>query len=89
MKIHFIGIGGIGVSALARYYLSKGHKISGSDLVSSEITEALKIKCKHKSFPDITHINFLFSYIFYQNIVMNVLQLHLTYKVFPINVNPL
>ena len=44
LKIHFIGIGGIGVSALAQYYLSKGHKISGSDLVSSEITEALKEK---------------------------------------------
>jgi len=42
MKIHFIGIGGIGVSALAQYYLEKGHKISGSDLVSSEITEALR-----------------------------------------------
>jgi len=42
MKIHFIGIGGIGVSALAKYYLEKGHKISGSDLISSEITEALK-----------------------------------------------
>ncbi len=32
MKIHFIGIGGIGVSALAGYYLAKGHKITGSDL---------------------------------------------------------
>ncbi len=42
MKIHFIGIGGIGVSALARYYLEKGHRVSGSDLVSSEITEALR-----------------------------------------------
>ena len=42
MKIHFIGIGGIGVSALAKYYLKKGHKISGSDLSSSEITEDLK-----------------------------------------------
>ena len=29
---HFIGIGGIGVSALAKYYKSKGHKISGSDI---------------------------------------------------------
>lgn len=44
MRIHFIGIGGIGVSALAQYYLAKGHKVSGSDLVSSEITEALKKK---------------------------------------------
>jgi UDP-N-acetylmuramate--alanine ligase len=42
MKIHFIGIGGIGVSALARYYLEKGHQVSGSDLVSSEITQALE-----------------------------------------------
>jgi len=42
MKIHFIGIGGIGVSALARYYLAKGYKVSGSDLVSSEITKALE-----------------------------------------------
>ncbi|MDO8429903.1 MAG: Mur ligase domain-containing protein, partial [bacterium] len=41
LKIHFIGIGGIGVSALARYYLTKGHEVSGSDLASSEITQAL------------------------------------------------
>jgi len=44
MKIHFIGIGGIGVSALAQYYLAKGHKVSGSDLVSSEITDFLEKK---------------------------------------------
>lgn len=44
MRIHFVGIGGIGVSALAQYYLSKGHNISGSDLTSSEITKALKEK---------------------------------------------
>lgn len=42
MKTHFIGIGGIGVSALAKYYLSQGVKVSGSDLVSSEITEELE-----------------------------------------------
>jgi len=42
MKIHFIGIGGIGVSALARYYLSQGHQVSGSDLAESEITKALE-----------------------------------------------
>ena len=42
MRIHFIGIGGIGVSALAKYYLEKGHEISGSDLAPSEITDALK-----------------------------------------------
>ena len=42
LKVHFIGIGGIGVSALAKYYLENGHKISGSDLTSSEITETLE-----------------------------------------------
>jgi len=44
LKIHFIGIGGIGVSALVRYYLEKGVKVTGSDLVSSEITNALRKK---------------------------------------------
>jgi len=43
-KIHFIGIGGIGISALARYFLEKGHEVSGSDLVSSEITDDLRKK---------------------------------------------
>src|SRR3989344_5833941 len=42
MKIHLIGIGGIGVSALAQYYLSKSHEVSGSDLVRSEITDFLR-----------------------------------------------
>jgi len=44
MKVHFVGIGGIGVSALAQYYSAKGHQVSASDLVSSEITDALKKK---------------------------------------------
>lgn len=41
MKVHFIGIGGIGVSALAKYYLEKGNIISGSDIVKSGITDDL------------------------------------------------
>ena len=41
MRIHFIGIGGIGVSALARYYLSRKDKVFGSDLAESEITKGL------------------------------------------------
>jgi len=43
-KIHFIGIGGIGVSALAKYYLAKGYKVSGSDLTDSEIIKSLRKK---------------------------------------------
>jgi len=44
MKVHFIGIGGIGVSALAQYYLARGHEVSGSDLVRSEIVDFLERK---------------------------------------------
>ena len=44
MKIHFIGIGGIGVSALAQYHLQKKEHVSGSDLASSEIVKILEKK---------------------------------------------
>jgi UDP-N-acetylmuramate--alanine ligase len=44
MKIHFIGIGGIGVSALAKYYFSQGIEISGSDSTKSEITDFFEEK---------------------------------------------
>ncbi len=40
-KIHMIGIGGIGMSAIAELLLSSGKKISGSDINSSEITNKL------------------------------------------------
>lgn len=39
---HFIGIGGIGVSALAKYHLSRGVSISGSDLSVSSLTRELE-----------------------------------------------
>ena len=32
-KIHFVGIGGIGMSGIAEILLSQGFEISGSDLV--------------------------------------------------------
>jgi UDP-N-acetylmuramate--L-alanine ligase len=41
-KYHFIGIGGIGMSALARILLQKGACVSGSDRASTEITKGLK-----------------------------------------------
>ncbi len=40
--IHFIGIGGIGMSALARYILKKGIKVSGYDAQQTTITKALE-----------------------------------------------
>lgn len=42
MKIHFIGIGGIGISGLAQYMLYKGHQISGSDISDTIITQKLR-----------------------------------------------
>ncbi len=41
MKVHLVGIGGIGVSALAKYYRAGGHTVSGSDAAPSEITAEL------------------------------------------------
>ena len=42
MKIHFIGIGGIGISGLAQYMHFKGHEVSGSDISDTIITQKLR-----------------------------------------------
>lgn len=42
--IHFIGIGGYGMSGLARVLLHLGYRVSGSDLKRSEITEQLVLE---------------------------------------------
>ncbi|MDD2189909.1 MAG: UDP-N-acetylmuramate--L-alanine ligase [Eubacteriales bacterium] len=39
--IHCIGIGGIGLSAIAEIFLSRGYRVSGSDMKESEITDKL------------------------------------------------
>lgn len=39
--VYFIGAGGIGMSALVRYFLSKGMKVGGYDRTPSELTEKL------------------------------------------------
>jgi UDP-N-acetylmuramate--alanine ligase len=41
MKIHFIGIGGIGISGLAQYMHFQGHEVSGSDIKETLITKKL------------------------------------------------
>ncbi len=41
-KIYFIGIGGIGMSAIARYFHSKGASVSGYDKTSTVLTRALE-----------------------------------------------
>jgi UDP-N-acetylmuramate--alanine ligase len=40
-RIHFVGIGGIGMSGIAEVLLNLGYKISGSDLKSSAVTDRL------------------------------------------------
>lgn len=40
--VHFIGIGGIGTSAVARMFLLEGKRVSGSDMAESEVTEELR-----------------------------------------------
>src|SRR6266704_3535100 len=41
-RIHFVGIGGIGMSGIAEVLLNLGYKISGSDLKQSLVTERLQ-----------------------------------------------
>lgn len=53
-SIHLIGIGGIGISALARWFLAKNWAVSGSDIKASSITkelrkEGVKVKIGHKA----------------------------------------
>ncbi|WP_345986381.1 UDP-N-acetylmuramate--L-alanine ligase [Sulfurimonas sp. HSL-1656] len=44
MKIHFIGIGGIGISGLAQYMDHKGNTVSGSDIADNRIVKQLRSK---------------------------------------------
>lgn len=41
-KVHFVGVGGIGMSGLAEILLNLGYEVSGSDLKDSEITRRLE-----------------------------------------------
>ena len=40
-KVYFLGIGGIGMSALARYFLHEGKKVAGYDRTPSHLTDEL------------------------------------------------
>ena len=42
LKIFFLGIGGIGMSALARYFHHRGYAVSGYDRTQSELTKELE-----------------------------------------------
>ncbi|MGD9595687.1 MAG: Mur ligase domain-containing protein, partial [Wolinella sp.] len=42
LKIHFVGIGGIGISGLAKYLKAQGAEVSGSDITEGSTTKYLK-----------------------------------------------
>ena len=51
-RVHFIGIGGIGMSALAKFFLYKGVVVSGYDRSKTEITLALNNLGSHIIYND-------------------------------------
>lgn len=51
-NIYFCGIGGIGMAALARYYLANNCKVAGYDRTPSALTKALESEGAHISFSD-------------------------------------
>ena len=42
-SLYFVGAGGIGMSALVRYFLAKGYAVAGYDKTPSALTEALSL----------------------------------------------
>jgi UDP-N-acetylmuramate--alanine ligase len=55
-KIHFIGIGGIGMSGIAEFLFNQGLEISGSDMKKTDLTthlESLGIKVTEGHDPEL------------------------------------
>jgi UDP-N-acetylmuramate--alanine ligase len=50
--IYFLGIGGIGMSSLARFYRSQGYEVYGYDLTSTPLTKKLQEEGMHISFDE-------------------------------------
>ena len=42
LNVYFLGIGGIGMSALARYFLHEGQRVAGYDRVRSHLTDQIE-----------------------------------------------
>ena len=40
-KLYFMGIGGIGMSALAQYFIQQGHEVYGYDRTETQTTSSL------------------------------------------------
>ena len=52
-NVYFIGIGGIGMSALARYFVANGKQVAGYDKTPSDITESLETLGVQVHFEDV------------------------------------
>ena len=62
-KVHFVGIGGIGMSGIAEILLNQGFIISGYDIASSEITDRLSgLGIKIFEFQDVIGIENMMAY---------------------------
>ncbi|WP_418991127.1 UDP-N-acetylmuramate--L-alanine ligase [Alistipes sp.] len=55
-NIYFLGIGGIGMSALARYFLHEGRRVAGYDRTRSHLTDELKREGAAIHFEDDVHL---------------------------------
>jgi UDP-N-acetylmuramate--alanine ligase len=51
-NIYFLGIGGIGMSALARWFMKAGHQVSGYDKTATKLTQALETEGMRIHFDD-------------------------------------
>ena len=51
-SVYFIGAGGIGMSALARYFVSQGKQVAGYDRVSTALTDKLSLEGISVGFED-------------------------------------
>lgn len=51
-RVYFVGIGGIGMAALARYYMSKGVSVAGYDRTESALTDELVAEGATVSYAD-------------------------------------
>ena len=50
--IYFVGAGGIGMAALERYFLSRGHRVAGYDRTRTDLTDALVAEGVELSFEE-------------------------------------
>ena len=56
-QIHFIGIGGAGMSGIAEVLLNLGYQVSGSDLAEGTVTKRLKaVSYTHLTLPTILRV---------------------------------